>query len=125
MTENDSLDFLHDAELLGIRRDGRTLHLIISTDEGLHREIRLNSVDRLVAMPFLFGNVISAARTVRVTPGIAEKLTGISDDLRTAFFDIYGLPASARANYDGNLFILESSLGCEILCTFKGPIDVI
>lgn len=123
MTSTDDFDFVHDAILVGLKMHNDELRIAIAAEDG-QREIKLQSVDRLVAMPFLIGNVIDSARTIRAHPELPKQVEGISDELRKAFFEVYGLTPPVLSTYQGTLFVLASSFGCELLCAFRGAIEV-
>lgn len=119
-----SLEELHDAELVGINIVDRSLHLKFVT-ENAACEIRLGEVERLVALPFVLGNVVSAIRVVDATPNIKDELNSVSAELHESFFEVYGLTRVLRSSYKGRVLVVEASVGCEIICAFSGSFEVI
>ena len=119
---DDEMELLHDCRFTGVEIDERCVNLTFAV-EGAKTVVQLAHVDRLVASPFLNGNIVHAVNLLTARSVVRDDLP-VSDYLRSAFFDTYGLSESDVLKYTGRVLVLSASIGCELICAFAGEIKI-
>ena len=122
MLTAETMDRLHDADIIAIRFESGVFAVSGKDDVGKSWEITVAGVRYMVCGPFLPGNIIGTIIVHRFQPGIRNVLR-VSNNTSDMFFDTYGVSDSNLRFSEFNFLEISSSYGVEILCLFNGDIN--
>jgi hypothetical protein len=122
LPRDEELDFLHDGRLTGIEIDEKRLRLTFIVD-STKIAMEVTQVDRLVALPVLEGNTVYRVDVAAASAIDWEDLP-LSNQMKSAFVETYGLLATQLTTYQGHVLVLYPSYGCELFCMFTGDLTL-